>query len=221
MNINICFALVLDPRCKIEFLRFTLSNLFGVARGQMHVEVVKAEMGMLYNEFAKQHSSTSSHHQGRESSSSDAGTYVVEPTVESEYLTVEEFNRQRLQSENCQGQQKTELDKYLAEDVDPYSQSFDVLLWWKVNSPRFPILSAMAKDVLVVPVSTVASESAFSTGRRVLSDFRSSLNPETVEALICAQDWVYPRGAPEPPEEPDVLDYLAELNDDNRISLSK
>lgn len=47
----------------------------------------------------------------------------------------------------------------------------------------------LARDALAVPASTVASESAFSTGRRVISDFRSRLTPDTAEALICMQDW--------------------------------
>jgi hypothetical protein len=48
----------------------------------------------------------------------------------------------------------------------------------------------MARDVLTIPASTVLSESAFSTGERVVSDFRSQLNTETIEALICLQDWL-------------------------------
>ena len=40
------------------------------------------------------------------------------------------------------------------------------------------------------PVSTVASESAFSTSGRVVDDFRSNLGVKTVEALICTQDWL-------------------------------
>ncbi|CAN0876088.1 Zinc finger BED domain-containing protein RICESLEEPER 2 [Linum grandiflorum] len=48
----------------------------------------------------------------------------------------------------------------------------------------------MAKDILAVPISTVASVSCFSTGGRVLDDFRSSLTPAIVEALICAEDWL-------------------------------
>ncbi|CAI0430052.1 unnamed protein product [Linum tenue] len=48
----------------------------------------------------------------------------------------------------------------------------------------------MARDALAVPVSTVSSEAAFSTGGRVLNDFRSSLTPRIVEALICTQDWL-------------------------------
>ncbi|CAN1341383.1 Putative AC transposase [Linum perenne] len=48
----------------------------------------------------------------------------------------------------------------------------------------------MARDVLVVPISTVSSDSAFSTEGRVLDAFRSSLTPRIVEALICTQDWL-------------------------------
>jgi len=39
-----------------------------------------------------------------------------------------------------------------------------------------------------MPVSTVASESAFSTGGRMHDPFRSSLSHEKVETFICTQD---------------------------------
>ena len=48
----------------------------------------------------------------------------------------------------------------------------------------------MAREILIIFVSTVSSESAFSTGNRILNSFRSSLSPTTVEALICAQNWL-------------------------------
>ena len=54
--------------------------------------------------------------------------------------------------------------------------TFDILRWWKINSERFPILSTLARDVLAVPISTIASEYAFSTGGRVLDSYRSSLH---------------------------------------------
>ncbi|GKD65708.1 zinc finger BED domain-containing protein RICESLEEPER 2 [Tanacetum coccineum] len=40
--------------------------------------------------------------------------------------------------------------------------NFDILAWWKEREIQFPILSAMARDLLTVKPSTVASESAFS-----------------------------------------------------------
>ncbi|XP_031099749.1 zinc finger BED domain-containing protein DAYSLEEPER-like [Ipomoea triloba] len=64
------------------------------------------------------------------------------------------------------------------------------LLKSQIKKQRFPVLSKMARDLLVVPISTVASESAFSTSGRELDSFRSSLTPKIVEALVCAQDWL-------------------------------
>ncbi|GJU95413.1 zinc finger BED domain-containing protein RICESLEEPER 2-like protein [Tanacetum coccineum] len=66
----------------------------------------------------------------------------------------------------------------------------DFQSWWNQNMMKFPILSQVAKHVLAMPISTVASESAFSTGGRVIDKYRSSLTPKTAEALICAQDWL-------------------------------
>ena len=74
--------------------------------------------------------------------------------------------------------------------VDVDDRTFDILQWWKANASRFKILSLITRDVLAIPVSTVASESAFSTGGRVLDLFRSQLSPKTVEALICTQQWL-------------------------------
>ena len=104
------------------------------------------------------------------------------------------------------GNKKSELDIYLSEDIVEEDDSFDVLRWWKVNSDRFPVLSRMARDVLAVPVSTVASESAFSTGGRVLDVFRSSLTPKIVEALVCTSDWL--RMANKPISVEENLDEL-------------
>nr|GEY68284.1 zinc finger BED domain-containing protein RICESLEEPER 2 [Tanacetum cinerariifolium] len=49
--------------------------------------------------------------------------------------------------------------------------------------------SDLDKDLLAIPISTVASESVFSTSGRVLDSFRSSLGDKTNERLVCAQDW--------------------------------
>ncbi|KAG8661312.1 hypothetical protein MANES_02G223166v8 [Manihot esculenta] len=81
---------------------------------------------------------------------------------------------------------------YKNEAIQEEKDDFDIMKWWKINSERFPILGKMARDILAIPVSTVASESAFSTGGRVLDSFRSSLTPKIVEGLICVQNWIRP-----------------------------
>jgi len=68
--------------------------------------------------------------------------------------------------------------------------NFRILYWWKDNQRSYPVLSKMARDLLAIPTSTVASESAFNTRGRVLDIFRTSLTPRIVKALICAQDWL-------------------------------
>ncbi|CAN1337947.1 Putative AC9 transposase [Linum perenne] len=72
----------------------------------------------------------------------------------------------------------------------------------------------MARDVLAVPISFVASESAFSTGGRVLSNFRSSLTPAIVEALICAEDWLRSTS-------PDIFDPEEEENENELLEFEK
>ncbi|CAH9090032.1 unnamed protein product [Cuscuta epithymum] len=93
------------------------------------------------------------------------------------------------QMSGSQHNSRSEFDRYLDEERGDDEEK-DVLTWWKIHSPRFPVVARMARDILAIPVSTVASESAFSTGGRTLDQFRSSLTPKMVQALICGQDWI-------------------------------
>ena len=86
---------------------------------------------------------------------------------------------------------RTELDHYLEEDVLPDNSQFDILLWWKLNGVKYPVLQTIARDILAIPVSTVASESAFSSSGRLVSPHRNRLHPKMIEALMCAQSWLW------------------------------
>ncbi|KAF5193127.1 Zinc finger bed domain-containing protein, partial [Thalictrum thalictroides] len=86
---------------------------------------------------------------------------------------------------------KTQLELYLNEPRLDRKMELDVLDFWKGNQYRYPELSLMARDILSIPISTVASEAAFSVGGRVIDKFRSALKPENVEALVCTRDWIF------------------------------
>nr|GEW86681.1 zinc finger BED domain-containing protein RICESLEEPER 2-like [Tanacetum cinerariifolium] len=96
-----------------------------------------------------------------------------------------------LETQYGEGDDFTEVDIYLQDKAEKRGDnSFDVLGWWNKNMAKFLILSQVAKHVLAMPISTVASESAFSTGGRVIDKYRSSFMPKSAKALICAQDWL-------------------------------
>ena len=84
---------------------------------------------------------------------------------------------------------KSEIGKYLLYNLEKLGSS-DILDWWKLNASNYSILSKMARDILTIPIPTVASESAFSTSGRILDPFMSSLSPKSVEALVCSQNWL-------------------------------
>ncbi|KAK2661842.1 hypothetical protein Ddye_000416 [Dipteronia dyeriana] len=60
---------------------------------------------------------------------------------------------------------------------------------WQSLKGSGTILSHLARDVLVILVSTVSSELAFSTSGRIIEPRRSCLSPEMVEILTCLRDW--------------------------------
>ncbi|KAK1432850.1 hypothetical protein QVD17_09752 [Tagetes erecta] len=71
-----------------------------------------------------------------------------------------------------------------------YTHNFDLLAWWKGKEDQFPILASMARDLLTVQASTVASESAFSISGRVISTRRTRLTAPAVEMSICLKDYL-------------------------------
>ena len=90
-------------------------------------------------------------------------------------------------------QKKSQLDLYLEEPrLDKKKNSkLEVLSWWKEHYNRFLELSLIAQNLISISITTIASESSFSTGKKILTPYRSRLLPENVEAMLCTKSWLY------------------------------
>lgn len=185
MNKYIFFAAILDPRTKeSHFFKDLIEDTYGSIKGNAILAATHKEFGLLFVEYKKLYGTPPT------TSEITPPSETSQNSSESSLMRERYNKRMRLSSGDGSTNSKSELDKYLAEDTEEASPGFDVLSWWKCNAARFPVLSKLARDILAIPISTVASESAFSTSGRILDDFRSSLTPMTLQALICAQDWL-------------------------------
>nr|GEV69656.1 zinc finger BED domain-containing protein RICESLEEPER 2-like [Tanacetum cinerariifolium] len=186
MNLLVYFAFILDPRNKYEFLDVIVDDHYG--REGISVVVkkdhIKGKMKLLYEDYIRIHapSSTSSSTLGKRPRSTNT----------SHELDHGDLLRRRMKTGQSSSSSTSELNNYNGEYCEPFDKNmhFDILLWWKVNSHRFLILSLMARNLLAIPISTVASELVFSTSGRVLDSYRSFLSDKTIQCLVCAQDWL-------------------------------
>lgn len=66
------------------------------------------------------------------------------------------------------------VERYLFDPIEnPSNDKLNVLLWWKMNGSKYPILEKITRDILAILVSTVVSESAFSTESRIIDEYKS------------------------------------------------
>ncbi|KAF7125028.1 hypothetical protein RHSIM_Rhsim12G0047200 [Rhododendron simsii] len=178
-------AVALDPRYKLRLVKFCYTRSKGKVVGEKMEKQVKDVLNKLYDSYEKE----GEVRQNVPSASSMPRVTEENEDCDRRLNLASEFDTylEEEYSSVC----SSEVDKYLGDLCERRDNpDFDILVWWKNNSNKYPILSKVARDVLAMPVSTVASESAFSTGGRVLDPFRSSLSPSMVETLVCTQNWL-------------------------------
>ncbi|KAH0657808.1 hypothetical protein KY289_026556 [Solanum tuberosum] len=207
MNKMLFIASVLDPRNKFVYVSFALEELLGEEKGKIVNNEVEAYLKKLFAIYASKYAKGSKN-QSSSSDLSDSSTCGLSQNVKTNSLRIKFYMKKQKEDSGSLGV-KSELDRYLLEDQEPESEDFDILIWWKVNSPRFSVLSQLARDVLAIPMSSVASECAFSTGGRILDPFRSSLTLKCVQCLICVQDWLRQETKPICVEE--SLEFLEKI----------
>ncbi|TQD98681.1 hypothetical protein C1H46_015738 [Malus baccata] len=191
----------LDPRYKFDMLETNLEELgYGCDKIREEKVRVKGYVTELYNAYKDgvvfSSSSGSSTSSSAASNVKQRSIVVLDDGAGGVMVDIDVASRmakkiQRKRAEAQQNEIANEVDMYFN---DPHQsltyEGFNLLDWWKGNCGQYLILSKVAKDVLALPSSTVASENAFSLGGRVVDPFRASLTPKTVEALVCTSDWL-------------------------------
>ncbi|XP_039137387.1 zinc finger BED domain-containing protein RICESLEEPER 2-like [Dioscorea cayenensis subsp. rotundata] len=172
--------------CKMRAIEFSFPRMYHSLEAQTHILDVKNCLYELYNEYLVEYQSIGSENSAETTSigctSSASGSSSGWSQFQAFVKTVETITPQ-----------KSDLDIYLEEGCficDGDSRKFDALEWWKANTLKYRVLSKMARDVLAIPITTVASESTFSAGGRVIDSYRASLSVDTVQGLICGGDWL-------------------------------
>ncbi|KAI4341144.1 hypothetical protein MLD38_025903 [Melastoma candidum] len=179
-NLGLAIAAFLDPRFKMKLAEYYFPQIYG-SSAQEHVDSIFHQIRVLYDE----------HSLGSPVASCEQGTtwQVGSSTgldMNDRLMGFDKYLHETSQNDGI----KADLDKYLEEPLFPRNVEFNVLNWWKVHTPRYPVLSMMARNILAIPMSNLTSESVFDMGGRVLDRDRCSLSPVVLQALMCSQDWI-------------------------------
>lgn len=185
-NLALAVAFFLDPRYKRSGIEHYMRKVHGDLLYRGKVEELLVVVKRMYLAYASKYSQSTPGPNSTATAQEHATDFMEED--EDDY-----FQSQQGTHVSNEGDSDTDLEKYMAEKLKLSKEAFDkfdILSWWKTHQDVYPVLSLLARDVLAIQVSTVASESAFSAGGRVIDPFRSRLDPHVVEALICTKDWV-------------------------------
>ncbi|GFZ20846.1 BED zinc finger and hAT dimerization domain-containing protein DAYSLEEPER [Actinidia rufa] len=185
----LAIAVVMDPRFKMKLVEFSFSKIYGDAAAT-YVKIVDEGIHELFLEYVALPLPLTPPYLEE---TNGGGNIKVEDAhggsgLSSDELGLTDFDMYIM--ETTSQQSRSELDQYLEESLLPRVHEFDVLGWWKLNKTKYPTLSKMARDILTIPVCTLGPDSVFDTVRKEMDSYRCSLRPETVEALICAKDWL-------------------------------
>ncbi|GKV12009.1 hypothetical protein SLEP1_g23215 [Rubroshorea leprosula] len=140
MNMNIFFAMVLDPRYKIDYSEYLMLKMYGHKLdgkpdndGPFYVAMVKREMGMLFEEYKRLNSSTvklSDCQSFDKQGSSSTSTTNIQSVADSKnrvQTSQVRFDYKKFKAINGRRTKKPELEKYLVEDLGDENEDIDVL----------------------------------------------------------------------------------------------
>lgn len=192
------FAIILDPRYKLEFVEFVFRKVHPTNYGEK-LMYVRDKLGELYEEYS---------HLSACSDTSVPSSRTFSCGVKEEDIDDMDDFELFLEQKRELNLGKSQLDSYLEERNVDRKMPFDVLSYWKANKSRYTVLSVMAREILTIPITAAAPETSFGSGEQTFNKYHSLITPENVEdieALLCSQSWLYPSEATRHEEQDDHL----------------
>ena len=177
------FAVILDPWYKLQFVEFTYRPLYGIDGTKMVMDL-RDKLYSLFEGYLRT-TNNEAHNMVEKASSSGANEKVRDANI----AGFDTFESEIFGSIN----RKSQLDVYLKKAWFDHNthMDLDILEYWESHCGRFPELSLMARDIMSIPTTTIALESVFSIGGRILDKYRSCLLPQNAEALLCSHSWLF------------------------------
>ncbi|KAL8134704.1 hypothetical protein AgCh_009650 [Apium graveolens] len=180
-SLILSFAVILDPRYKLKFVEYVFRKIYPTNYSEK-VRHIYEKMEELYLDYYRISSISST--------TITSCSRVINEDHDEAMDDIDEFESIFCQNDS-QNETKSQLDLYLEESKLDARVKIDVLSFWRSNKSKYPILSIMARDILSMPITTVASESSFSIGSQIISKYRGSITPDNAEVLLCTSGWLY------------------------------
>ncbi|CAN1801629.1 Zinc finger BED domain-containing protein RICESLEEPER 1 [Linum perenne] len=189
-NLLITIATILDPRNKFRFVEVSFKDLYSEDNYYTNVNLVREKLYALYNEYVEEYKERNIDSQSEEGGGATTTSGTTTIVLERTNTGRAKFDSIVQSGENSSALQN-ELDAYLDAKLEKIKDpEFNVIDWWKSERTKYKILSKMACEIMAIPITSVASETTFSAGGRVIDPSRSSLGQKTIEALLFSQDWL-------------------------------
>ena len=148
-NLLLYVAVVLDPRKKMDYLNYSLSNLYGENVAKAITDLVESVLKHLYEHYNSTHSSYVSIQRASEISRMEGvGVGVDVDDDDDDDDDLERFIATQYKAFR-QGKQPIgcvdEVAKYLKENIEGENdKTFNILAWWKYNTNKYRILFQLA-----------------------------------------------------------------------------
>ncbi|XP_028793986.1 zinc finger BED domain-containing protein RICESLEEPER 1-like [Neltuma alba] len=168
MNPLLIIAMILDPRFKMTYVKIAFEGIF--LEPTKHEAMLKKTMDVLYRLYDHYSSVVEVDH----GEASKSQSTVEQQELHDSVGVGDDIDMQKFLATAdivVNAKKISKMYEYLQADLGGFRDpKFDVLAWWKVNASKYRVLSVIACDLLDMPVSTVSSESIFSTRGRVLDN---------------------------------------------------